>query len=148
MKTKWFLIGRGKNGWHAAGMEGPHQKVTSSGGTLEGYLQEAESGAAVYDAEEADMATFVRWTYRGPMVNIALKDGEVHRFMEGEASVEMMPTGNGYQAADLDRLLYDGSHKVGALDYVALDLYMAMMKYQVPGVKTGKVIGHAIQWDA
>lgn len=147
MKTKWFLIGRGKNGWHASGLENGN-KVSSSGGTLQEYLQESDDGVIIYDAEDADMATFVRWTYRGPMVNILLKNGEVHRFMEGKPSVDMMATESGYQAADLDRLLYDGSHKVGALDYVALDLYMAMMKYQVPGVKTGKVIGHAIQWDA
>ena len=80
-QNQWHLIGRGLNGWHAAGIN-----VTSSGGQLEpytywtgqecdGYAREAVDGAFVYDASEADPSIFARVVISGPMLHPELFSG-------------------------------------------------------------------------
>ncbi len=80
---EWHIIGRGLNGWHAAGIN-----VRSSGGDIEPrvwwadghtippYQANAIDGALVYDASEADIDAFSKHVIAGPMVNPALDTDE------------------------------------------------------------------------
>jgi len=149
MKTRWILVSRGWVGWHAKGMDDGN-KVSGSGGTLEDYLQESEDGTLVYDAHEADEEAFSKFIISGPMMNQALKPGEIQRFgaAEKKALAHMLPgMGGAFKVLGILALL-SGEEKLGGFDYVATDVYMAMLKEAVPGVKFGKVVNHEIQWDA
>lgn len=147
--TKWAIIGRGRAGWHAAA-----KNVTSSGGTLEpatywtgapiaGYAAEAQEGALVYDARDADEAAFTHFVISGPMVDPGLPPEGVNRFDDKDAAARMAPFMAGAfqvlaQAAQLDD--YSG------LDYVGIAVYRRLLA-QVPGVRFGTIQNGIAVWD-
>jgi hypothetical protein len=130
-RAKWQIIGRGWVGWHAAAVN-----VSSSGGQLEpyaygstpcaGYAAEAEDGALVYDASEAERDAFARLIIAGPMPTPGLESGMMVRGF-----------GSGPQP-------WDG--EIHGLDRVALDVYERLLR-QVPGVKFARVRGGQVQWE-
>ncbi len=147
MATQWKMIGRGMAGWHARGTDDGNQ-VSSSGGTLQDYLDESQDGVMIYDAEDADMSAFIDWTYKGPMAKVELAPGEVHRWLEEPAIETSLNAQGEYEQTELARFLQEGSYRLGAFDYVALDIYKELFKLKVPGVRFGKVVNHAIEWDS
>lgn len=149
---KWAVIGRGFNGWHATG-----DGVSSSGGSLEdytywtgkkcnGYLTEAAEGALVYDAENADVNAFVSLVVNGPMVNPAIPPDAVHAFDQRgrESLARMAPAlGGGYKTLAIAAQ----DDKFTGLDSVGVAVYERLLR-KVPGVKIGKVLNGAVQWEA
>lgn len=142
------LIGRGQVDWHSDGVESGN-KCSSSGGSLEGYLNEAEDGCLIYDADGADVGAFASFICSGPMADITLKLGEVKKFGERATLARMLPgLGGAYRTIGVAALqAVDQKEKLGSLDYVAVDIWLTMLKEKVSGVRFGKVISHAIVWD-
>ena len=142
------LIGRGLNGWHSSGLDHGN-RCSSSGGTLEGYLAEAEDGCLIYDADGADAGAFASFICSGPMSDFTLKLGEVKKFGERTTLARMLPgLGGAYRTIGAAALqATNQEEKLGSLDYVAVDIWLTMLKEKVSGVRFGKVISHAIVWD-
>lgn len=141
---KWYLVGRGFNGWHAGGIN-----VTSSGGNLD-YVKDAVDGALVYDAkhledikEAAD--AFAELVISGPMVNPALPRDGVDRFSIGhrEVAKRMLP-GLGGAFKTLAEMVQDS--KFSGLDMVGLDIYESMLR-QIPRIKIGHVHNGEVVWE-
>lgn len=136
------VIGRGKRGWHASGLSHGN-KCSSSGGTLEGYLQEAEDGTPIYDADQAEMGAFAAFVINGPIDDPTLAPGEVKSFGETKALARMAPAlGGGFRAIAAGALA-----GITSLDMVATDVYLAMLKERVPGVRFGTVRNHVAVWE-
>lgn len=148
-RINWKVIGRGHVGWHADGVTVDGNKVSGSGGSLEGYLAESDPGTLVYDALEANDIDFVAMVLAGPICDPTLKDSEVHRFGEKAALAAMLPgLGGAFQVMGVLALLEDNETRIGSMDFVAPDLYMAMLKAKVKGIKLGKVNErHEVEWE-
>jgi hypothetical protein len=129
MKTDYIIIGRGKAGWHASGTTGKNKDTCSStGGTLEHYLSEANDGCLVYDAETADDKAFTDWVFHQPMLNVRLPSSSMKQLF-GEAAPCTIDT------------------EFGALDSVSPDIYLAVLRKVVPGVRFGVVKDHKVEWE-
>lgn len=141
---KHLIIGRGQAGWHSSGTSNGN-KCSSSGGSLESYLGEADDGTIVYDAKDADIGAFVTWVFKGPMVDPTLAPHEISRMGDDEKKtlLGMLPALGGAFKALGAMAMQD----VSSFDFVGTDVYLAMLREQVPGVKIGKVINHQIVWD-
>jgi len=135
---RYGIIGRGKAGWHAAA-----HNVSSSGGTLDGYVAQADEGALVYDGDGADYDTFARLVISGPMVDPGLAPGTVKRFTDTETAARMADGLEGAFKA-LAELAQDATY--GGLDYVAVDVYEGLLR-GVPGVKIGHVRAGVVEWE-
>jgi hypothetical protein len=139
---KIALLGRGKRGWHASTV-GENCEGSSSGGTLEGYLAECDDGVPVYDCDEADYSSFAALVCNGPMVKPSLPAGTIQKFGDMKALAEMMPAlGGGFKSIAATALA-----GLSSLDYIATDVYFALLKEKVPGAKTGTVQQGKIVWD-
>ena len=137
-----LLIGRGMCGWHSNGLSDGN-KCSSSGGTLEHYLNEAVDGTLIYDAKEADTRAFTSFVMSGPMVDPTLPAGQISRFGEHKALLGMLPGLQGeFKTLGIMTLA-----EISSLDYVATDVFMTMLRELVPEVKVGKVVNHHIVWD-
>lgn len=148
--SKWQVIGRGFNGWHATGVD-----VSSSGGQLDpyeywtgvkcsGYLAEAAEGALVYDAQDADAGAFTSFVMRGPMVSPALPPDGVDRFSKAdrETALRMAPAlGGGFKTL----AVMAQSEQFSGMDRVGVAVYESLLR-KVPGVKIGKVHNGAVVW--
>lgn len=151
-RTRWDVIGRGFNGWHAAG-----DGVSSSGGSLDGhtywtgakvagYLAEAKDGALVYDAENAEPSAFIALVVNGPMVQPTLPPEAVSAFdQKGRESLAHMAPGLGGGYKTLALAAQDD--KFTGLDSVGVAVYERLLR-KVPGVKIGKVSNGAVIWEA
>jgi len=137
---RYGIIGRGKAGWHAAA-----HNMSSSGGTLDGYVAQAAEGALVYDADGADYDAFARLVISGPMVDPGLPAGGVHRFMDRESAARMAGPG-GLDGAFQTLATLAQSESYSGLDYVACDVYERLLR-TIPGVKIGHVRNGLIEWD-
>jgi hypothetical protein len=137
--TPYGVIGRGKAGWHAAA-----HNVSSSGGTLDGYLAQAAEGALVYDADGADYDAFSDLVISGPMVDPGLAPGTVRRFTDGETAQAMCGPG-GLEGAFKSLAMAAQSPTYSGLDSVACDVYATLLA-TVPGVKIGYVRAGAVVW--
>jgi hypothetical protein len=140
-KENWLKIGRGFAGWHAN-----KDCCSSSGGSLEGYIEEAAEGCLVYDAEGTDFNTFAKLVISGPMVKFTLPAGQVERFSDEDraAARRMLPGLSG--GFDTVATLAQSITYCG-LDYVALDVYEALLR-AVPGMKVGHVVKGKIVWES
>jgi hypothetical protein len=137
--SKWKCIGRGFAGWHASAVD-----CSSSGGTLEGYLEKAEENALVYDAEESDSEAFINHVMRGPILCHRLSPDEDDKFTDADrkAAARIMPAlGGGFKtlAALSQSKSYSGLDKVGIGIYERLLL-------QIPGIKIGRVVTGRVVW--
>jgi hypothetical protein len=147
----WRIIGRGLAGWHASGVE-EGNRVSSSGGSLEGYVAEALDGTPIYDAEDADAGAFVHFTMAGPMDDVTLPQGKVKLFKERAKLAAMLPAlGGGFQTIGMMGLArepgegkYEG---LGSIDSVATDVWLQMLRRHVPGVRFGHVDGGRVLWE-
>jgi hypothetical protein len=141
---KYVVIGRGKSSWHSDFIEGGN-KSSSSGGTLEGYLKEASDGTPIYDAIESDYATFAKWIYSGPMIDVFLEPGQISKFNEQQTKtlLGMLPALKG----GFDTLAVMALADISSLDYVAVDVYLTMLRERVSGVKFGTVQGGKVIWE-
>lgn len=141
------MIGRGRNGWHASGISSLGHKFSSSGGTLEGYLADAQDETPIYDAEEADYASFASFTISGPMCDTFLEPGQIKRFDDNSKTslARMLPGLEGaFKTIGANALRNDLI--LGSFDFIATDLYLHLLKAKVPGVKIGRVRNHRIVW--
>jgi len=137
-----LIIGRGLNGWHATGLEGKN-RCSSSGGTLEGYLAQAADDTPIYDAAKANVGDFASFVCNGPMADCTLPAGEVNRFGAGKSLAAMAPhLGGGFRAIAAGALA-----GITSLDFVATDVYLALLRERVPGVKFGVVKDHKVEWE-
>jgi hypothetical protein len=141
---KFIIIGRGQAGWHADLIEDGN-KCSSSGGSLEGYLEEAADGTPVYDAKDADGATFVSWVFKGPMIDVFLEPGQISKFGDTDKKtlLGMLPALKG----GFDTLATMALAGISSLDYVAVDVYLAMLRETVPNVKFGVVQNKQVVWE-
>lgn len=139
------LIGRGKNGWHSDGLSDGNN-CSSSGGTLEGYLKEAEDGTPVYDAYEADMGSFVQFIMNSPIADPSLGPGEINKFDSKDKAclLGMLPGLEGSFKSLAVMTLAD----IGSMDLVAVDVYLTMLREKVPGVKIGQVQSGQVVWES
>ena len=147
----WHVIGRGKAGWFAQGLN-----VRSSGGDLNpytywtgekcgGYVGEAVEGCFAYDAENAPDEVYVEFVLSGPMVDPKLGPEEVDSFTQKdrETAARMMSgLGGGYKT--LAAVAQD--EKYGGLDRVGVGIYERLLR-QIPGIKFGRVHNGAIVWE-
>ena len=130
--TVYSVIGRGKAGWHASGRhawgEGPERisDCSSSGGTLAGYLEQAEPGALVYDADASPYEAFARLVISGPMVKPQL---DAHQWES------IGQCGEWYGPYDLDAMRAAGIH---GLTYIGLGIFEALLR-RMPGCRIGYV---------
>lgn len=150
-RKRWYVIGRGFNGWHAEGLD-----VSSSGGCLEdythwtgqkckGYVSDAYSGCLVYDASEATFAAFSRLVMSGPMVSPKLGLFEVSRFSDKDrATAALMAPGLAGTYKALAIAAQDPEY--GGLDCVGIGIYEKLLR-KVPGIRIGKVIKGAVVWE-
>jgi hypothetical protein len=151
---KAVLIGRGKNGWHCAyvGEKEPLQcggfsQTTSSGsgGSLENYASSAPDGTPVYDADSAEVGSFAHLVIAGPMVDVRLQPGQVKKFGQDDKRtlLGMLPQLQGAFNTIGCLAMAD----LSSLDYVAVDVYLAILKENVPGVRFGTVKGGKVEWE-
>ena len=123
--TNYYIIGRGHNGWHASGVN-----VSISGSyTEQPPVHWRTEGAAVYDASESDVDAFIKWVLSAPMVNPALEPGQVNKFSgprreQGSYEYEYDP-----------------------LDYVAVDIYLGLLRKYVPSVRFGTIVDGEVVWE-
>ena len=149
-KREWYVIGRGKAGWHATG-----KNVSSSGGQLNpytycsgascpGYLAGAVEGCLVYDAQDADTAAFVRHVLSGPMVDPTLGDYEDDKFTDADRKAldRMMP---GLEGGFKTIAALAQSPTYGGMDKVGVGIYEALLA-KIPGIKIGRVKNGVIEW--
>ena len=143
MSKQYVLIGRGKNGWHADGMYDKDSTFSSTGGTLDGYISEAPEGCPVYDCEESDYDAFAKLVIGGPMHQAGLPPGTIDSFGKRKALLGMLPgLQDGFKT--LATMALAG---LSSLDFVATDVYLQLLRGQVPGVKIGKVVQGKIVWE-
>lgn len=148
--TKFRLIGKGLSGWHASGKDNHGNKVSSSTydtreGQLNEYVSQAENGALVYDASMADSEEFTDFVCSGPMCDPYLENGKVHSFSKEDrkTALIMAPAlSGGFQTYAL--LAQD--EKFSGLDYVAIDIYEALLR-KIPGIRLGKVNDGNVIWE-
>ena len=137
----WSLIGREMNGWHASGLSSGN-KCSSSGGNLESYLSEAKEGTSVYDASEANFEEFAKFVCNGPMCDVELPDGTIRRFGDIETLCKMVPGMSGAFVPIAAQAIAEheqSGKKFSSLDFLSVDLYLALLRERVLGVKIGKV---------
>jgi hypothetical protein len=137
--TKWTCLGRGLAGWHASARD-----CSSSGGTLEGYVENAEENALVYDADEADEGAFIKHVLSGPMLSHSLHPDADDKFTDADrkAAARMMPAlGGGFKTlAALSQ-----SESYSGLDRVGIGIYERLL-LQIPGIKIGRVVTGRVVW--
>ncbi len=142
MQDMLKLIGRGLVGWHAEGI-GRYGRFSSTGGSLEDYLKQASDGTLIYDASEADSDAFIDFVFKGPMSDCTLNPGEYHKFQDMEALKRMVVNlKGGFQF--LGAMALAG---FSSMDTVATDIYLALLREKVPGVKIGTVKNHQVEWE-
>ncbi len=135
------VIGKGLTGWHAKALT-PHGSVSSSSydptdEQLRKYLAEAREGALVYDASEADGPAFTRFVINGPILELKLPPGHVHKLV--------VDPGTGLW--EKPRPYVDGEG-ARSMDGLATDLWEAMLRKDVPGVRFGRVTGNSVLWES
>jgi hypothetical protein len=141
MKT--VLIGRGQNGWHAQSTNGSDITGSSSGGTLEHYLLEAEDGTAIYDCNDANYKEFSKFVFSGPLCSPTLPSGTVRTFKDQETLIRMLPGFRGtYEHLTVMNLV-----GLSSFDSVSVDVYISLLRAQVSGAKIGTVQNHTIVWE-
>lgn len=140
-----IMIGRGKCGWHSDGLSNGN-KCSSSGGTLDKYLSEADDGTIVYDAMNAPIDAFTDWVYKGPMFNPKLAAHEIDSFdgKDKNTLLGMLPALKG----DFKNLGIRALSDLRSFDFVGLDVYLTALRERVPGIKIGKVLNHAVVWES
>ena len=152
MDYRYHVVGRGKAGWHAKGIN-----VSSSGGDLEngvywtgapttGYRHQAVDGALIYDAKDADDAAFTRFVISGPMVDPSLDPEGVDRFgaEDRATAARMAPSLDGAFGV---LAVMAQSDTFSGLDSVGVNVYRRLLR-QVPGIKIGTIrAGGIIEWE-
>ena len=130
--TIYQVIGRGKAGWHASGRyawgDTPDRvsDCSSSGGTFDGYVTQAEPGALVYDADASPYDVFARLVISWPMVKHGL--GAYQWESIGRC-------GEYYGPYDLDAMKQAGIH---GLTYIGIGIFEALLR-RVPNLRIGYV---------
>jgi|SRR5665213_1205362 len=149
-REKIVVIGRGKNGWHAAGVgvSTPNSSSTFSttGGELEDYLAEAGEDVLVYDAAEVEYGAWSDMVITGPMIKVDLPQGQMDRFTDKQRQTMGRMMGPGGLEGDFASLAKLALSGFSSLDFVAPDVYMALLK-ALPGIKLGKVKDHKVVWE-
>lgn len=140
---KHILIGRGKAGWHSSGISEGNQ-CSSSGATLEKYLEEATDGTVIYDVKEVDISVFTEFVYKGPMFNPLLEKYVIDCGFIDKSEYKTLfgiipPKGCKLSSMKMD--------EIKAFDFVGLDVYVYLLKEKLPGIKIGVVTNHQIVWE-
>lgn len=150
--TKWAVVGRMKAGWFADGGGDEHNRVSSSGGQLEpyqywtgeqcsGYAAEAQEGALVYDAEDADYDEITRVVIRGPMKDCSLAPFSVSPF-----DLEYPRTVVEIESVDEVTVESLAAMGVGSLGTVGLGIYEHLLR-QIAGIKFGRIHEGKVVWE-
>ena len=124
------IIGRGKASWHTHGIY-QGNKCSSNGGTLEGYALEARDDTPIYDAEGAEHDAFITFVFRAPLIDVSLQPGQARKAMS-QATL----------------IVQAESSVLTSFDYVSVDVYLELLRLQVPGVRFGIVRSGKVIWDA
>lgn len=139
-----LIIGRGKMGWHADGMSNSGNRCSSSGGSLDSYLTQAQDGTWIYDAEDANHCAFATWVISGPMLDPRLDPHEIDHFNSGDKKtlLGLLPGLGG----DFRKLGVMALSDLSSFDFVGLDVYLAGLR-EIPGIKIGRVYNHQVEWE-
>lgn len=135
----YHCIGRGKNGWHASA-----PNLSSSGGTLDGYLKEAKEGALVFDADGVDYATYCDFVFKGPMLSCDLDPNTIDKFNKEDVEVakRMLPgLSDGFKTMAM--LAISG---LRSLDRVGIGVFEQLLR-GIPGMKIGHVHNNQVVWE-
>jgi len=140
-KDNYKVIGRGKAGWHAK-----TTNMSSSGGSLETYVEQAAENCLVYDADKVDYALFVRLIVSGPMIDVDLPPNTVDRFTDRDRETikNMLPGLSGGFEKIAKRAIDDETY--GGLDTVSIDVYERLLR-RLPGIKIGRVVKGKVVWE-
>lgn len=140
-REPWQVIGRGKCAWHAE-VDG---RRLSGAHKPDELAAEAENGAFVYDAKDADYDAFSALVIGGPMLNLTLPPNGVQRLSSETRRVALaMAPALGGEFRSLALACQD--EKFGGLDYVGIGVYEALLR-RVPGVRFGRVRNGTIAWE-
>lgn len=142
---KILLIGRGLNGWHAAGVTKSGSRFSSSGGTREGYARDADDGVLVYCADKADVNSFVEFIVKGPMVDPALPSDAVNP-LSGEfrkTALHMIPM---LEGGFRTLAILAQNERFSSLDLVGLGIYEGLLR-KVPGIRIGRIKSKEVVWE-
>lgn len=140
-KDNYKVIGRGKAGWHAR-----TTNMSSSGGSLETYVDQAAENCLVYDADETDYDLFAKLIIGGPMVDVDLPENTVDRFTceDRLTAKAMLPDFSG-GFEKLAKMAIENENFRG-LDKVSIDVYERLLR-TLPGMKIGHVIRGQVKWE-
>lgn len=140
-KDNYKVIGRGKAGWHAK-----TTNMSSSGGSLETYVEQAAEDCLVYDASNVEFSLFVRFIVNGPMIDVDLPPNSVDKFTERDRQTakNMLPGLSGGFEKIAKRVIDDENY--GGLDTVSIDVYERLL-CRLPGIKIGHVVKGAVIWE-
>jgi hypothetical protein len=140
-KDNYKVIGRGKAGWHAK-----TTNMSSSGGSLETYAEQAAENCLVYDADATDYDLFAKLIIAGPMVDVDLPENTVDRFTcEDRLTAKAMLPGFSGGFEKLAELAIENENFRG-LDKVSIDVFERLLR-QLPGMKIGRVVRGQVQWE-
>lgn len=140
-KDNYKVIGRGKASWHAAA-----KNLSSSGGTLETYIDQAIENCLVYDADAADYDLFAKLIIAGPMVDVDLPENTVDRFTcEDRLTAKAMLPGFSGGFEKLAKMAIENENFRG-LDKVSIDVFERLLR-QLPGMKIGRVVRGKVIWE-
>jgi hypothetical protein len=134
--TSWKLIQRGHAGWYAKA-----DNVSSSGGSLNAYVNEAVNGATVIDSENVPFEKVAELAISGPLVDTSLPVNTVSKFTDFGTLRRMMPGLEG-DFNIVGKAVLTG---LSSFDKVSLDLFVNL--YRDAGAKVGKVIDGKIVWE-
>lgn len=153
---KWKLIGIGFSGWHAKRKNSSCSSYYKDLATLESFVKDAEEGAVVYDASNANLSAFVNFVSNGPMLDFDLYGKEYEIFSSDSRTAALSMCGPGGLSGGFEKLVYiEAAQEIskkkiggfGGFDMVSLDLYLNLMREYVPGVRFGKVINGNVVWE-
>lgn len=142
--SKYKIIGRGFNGWHA---QSDSSKLSGAYGKndCDRLARDSVDGALVYDASESDFGAFYRLIMSGPMVSTRLADDEVELFtddMRATALALSPALGGGFKTLALAAQ----SKSYSGLDTVSVRTYEGLLR-GIAGVRFGRVYNGKIVWE-
>lgn len=133
------VIGRCLAGWHFTYQEKYSDsscKISSTGGSLEFYLNQAPDGTLVYDSAHCEEQAIFDYTFKGPMHDPCLDPiSGKNKADWTDKPILGMPGASG------ETMTFKEA------SYVGSEAFLQYLKETVPGIKTGKVFNKEIIWD-
>lgn len=145
------VIGRALAGWHFTYMEkyteacylsgqNSQSKISSTGGDLFYYLNQAPNGTLVYDAQDCDQNAIKEYVFKGPMHDPCLDPifGKTKDFLPKDIKTKPIV---GMIGASGETMTF------AEAAYLGSEAFLQYLKETIPNLKTGKVYNKQVIWD-